>query len=208
MKKKSLLVILFLITIISFNTAMAGGKGSENSFDEGKVVVSGGYGAPWLSASVFSNYSSNTDYAIKSIGPVYMKLEYGVTNWVGIGFNWAYANADINYTVADGNYIDKHTVSFATMSFLGRVNFHFLPDNEKIDLYGGLGMGYRSGGWAYKSVSTNPNYVPSNGTTPTIVPIGFEITLGGRYYFTPNIGMYAEIGLAKSPFQIGLCAKF
>ncbi len=208
MKKISLLVILILTTITFLNTAKAGGKGSENSFDEGKVVVSGGYGAPWLSATVFNSYSSNTDYSLKSIGPAYLKLEYGVTSWVGVGFNWAYANADINYTAADGSYIEKHTVSFTTMSFLGRVNFHFLPDNEKIDLYGGLGMGYRSGGWTFKSTSTNPNYSATNETTPTLIPIGFEITLGGRYYFTPNIGMYAEIGLAKSPFQIGLCAKF
>jgi hypothetical protein len=39
-------------------------------------------------------------------------------------------------------------------------------------------------------------------------PIAFELTYGGRYYFTDNIGVYGEIGIARSYLQLGLCAKF
>ena len=34
--------------------------------------------------------------------------------------------------------------------------------------------------------------------------MGFETTIGARYYFTDNIGLYAETGLAKAVIQAGL----
>jgi hypothetical protein len=41
-----------------------------------------------------------------------------------------------------------------------------------------------------------------------MMPLGFESTLGARYMFTPNIGLYSEVGIAKAAFQFGLNAKF
>jgi len=40
------------------------------------------------------------------------------------------------------------------------------------------------------------------------MPFGFEFTLGARYFFSNNIGVYAEVGAAKSVMQGGLVAKF
>ncbi|MBL0138904.1 MAG: hypothetical protein IPP86_10295 [Bacteroidetes bacterium] len=33
------------------------------------------------------------------------------------------------------------------------------------------------------------------------IPLGFETTVGARYYFTDNIGTYVEAGLVKVLFR-------
>jgi hypothetical protein len=35
-----------------------------------------------------------------------------------------------------------------------------------------------------------------------------ELTIGARYFFTENIGLYAELGAAKTVVQGGLAVKF
>lgn len=39
------------------------------------------------------------------------------------------------------------------------------------------------------------------------IPLGFEATVGARYMFTPNIGLFSEVGLAKGIIQAGLNIK-
>jgi len=68
----------------------------------------------------------------------------------------------------------------------------------------GMGIGYRSSTWSYTTNNPNEMSIPSFKT----LPFGWEATIGARYFFTPNIGIYAEIGLAKAIFQLGLTGRF
>ena len=43
---------------------------------------------------------------------------------------------------------------------------------------------------------------------PNLSKIGFETTIGMRYFLTENIGVYAEFGPAKSLIQGGLSVRF
>ena len=40
------------------------------------------------------------------------------------------------------------------------------------------------------------------------VPVTFELTMGLRYYFTENIGVYVETGITRSLLQGGITARF
>ena len=215
--KKIILSILFVAVAAISNSTFARGGGDNNSFGQGKMVISAGYGFPWLAGTVLSTYNANTNFTSSSMGPIYIKGEYGVSDLIGIGLNVAYAKASLSYddiyTGFDGNfnqvtYTDKWNLSYTTMSILMRMNFHFIHDNEKLDWYAGFGLGYRTGTWTESATSNNPSFTNSSVSTPNLIPFGFEMTTGIRYFFTPNVGAYAEAGIAKSPLQLGLCLKF
>ncbi|MEY4876104.1 MAG: hypothetical protein RL708_1253 [Bacteroidota bacterium] len=142
------------------------------AFNQNKIYVSAGYGAPWLGS-----------LASTVVGPIYGKFEYAITNSIGIGLNLAYATNN------------NPTNKISTFSALGRFNFHALPKSEIADLYMGLGMGYRY-------FKENNQY-----TDLRDYPIGMDLTLGFRILIANNMGIFGEIGLAKSPFQIGLSVR-
>jgi len=193
--------------------AVAGtGKISAQSFDEDYIVWTAGYGVgAWLDVveNSLNNSGGYNSLRTTSTGPLYAKLEYGITDEYGIGINIAYVGREWNYNeeVDDGsgnktNYLT--TVSYTSFSFLLRVNRHF-SDNDKLDAYWGGGVGYRGG--TYKQSSLNPNY-NQNEEFKDIVPLGADLTVGMRFYFTPQIAIYLETGMAKSVLQFGLSGRF
>jgi len=177
---------------------------------EGDITISAGYGFPNLVGAVFKTYESNNDFKVTSIGPVYLKGEYMIEEKIGIGGVAAYAGNSISYNYlgildsgATTTYEDK--ISRTTLSILARFNYYFV-NSEKANIYAGVGTGYRIANWKY--TFGDPDIDDSNNEIPNLVPLGFEFTFGARYFFTENIGIYTELGLAKSLFQVGLSAKF
>jgi opacity protein-like surface antigen len=108
---------------------------------------------------------------------------------------------DANYKI-DDNY--QGNINFKNTSVLGRINLHF-ANSEKFDAYWGAGLGYKFGRW--KHTDNDPD-TEVDGEIPSIIPFGFETTVGVRYFFIPNVGVYAELDIAKAPIQFGLTAKF
>jgi predicted porin len=141
---------------------------------------------------------------MNSLGPIFGKFEYAVSDKIGIGLNVAHIGINASYNVSDGdggNY--QYKINWNNTSLLGRINLHFAK-SEKLDAYWGAGLGYRFGSWKFED--NNPD--SSNESIPSVVPFGFETTIGVRYYFIPNLGVYAEAGIAKAPIQFGLSAAF
>lgn len=66
-------------------------------------------------------------------------------------------------------------------------------------------MGYRDANW--RMTTTGPEG-GSGVELKSLMPFGFEFTLGARYFFTEHIGLHAEVGAAKSVIQGGLVARF
>jgi hypothetical protein len=213
--KKLFTLGLFLLTI---NIAMAGEpllkqnkkKNTEaiNSFEKGKVLVSLGYGFPNLGKTIAKLYNSATGYKAGGFGPAHFKVEYGVYKNLGIGLsvnasNYFFTYKEDGYNAVDSVVTYNYKYNYTAIAFNFRLNYHFIT-NEKIDFYGGIGAGYgfRQAKWS----TDNPS--GTNNTLPNLIPVGLEGTLGLRYYFTPNIGIYTELGLAKSLIQGGLVFKF
>src|ERR1035437_472952 len=187
------------------------GRGGDDAFGEGKIVISAGYGIGNFTKTLFKVISTNTlytAYSFKGFGPIHFKAEYGLSDKMGLGLSVNYVSASATWTnyyngpwnAATGTYDQiayTETMGFSSLSFLLRMNLHFAT-TAKLDPYWGIGAGYRTGGWKYSS--TYPNSTPV-GTLGGAMPFGFETTFGMRYYFTDNIGLYMEIGYAKSILQ-------
>jgi opacity protein-like surface antigen len=166
------------------------------AFKQGESLVSAGYGFGNFIQAVFSLYESNDEFSRSINGPVFVKYEFRVSEKIGFGVNFSFASATVNYKDL---FAESQSINWSTWSGLARVNRHF-GSHEKFDPYIGLGLGYRSVNWKVSELGLDYDN--------NMMPLGFESTLGARYMFTPNIGLYSEVGIAKAAFQFGLNAKF
>ena len=187
---------------------------SRNCFKEGTMVISLGIGVPNLGKSLFKvTETAYPDAVVKGIGPFFAKFEYAVSNKIGLGLVIRGLNSSIEYPVAgsayneNGGYEGDTTYmwkqSSSHIGVMGRFNYHFAT-GKKIDPYVGLGIGY--GNTTYKwDLGGDPDGIPLE--ISSIIPIGMEFTIGMRYFFSDNIGAYAEVGFSKSIANFGLAIK-
>jgi outer membrane protein W len=185
--------------------------GNGQALPEGTHTVSLGYGLGTLMGAIGNTFNVFDDVNYSQFGPLYFKYEYAISDNIGLGVNFAYATNTWSYFYnepidMDGNVIDRRhteTVDRVTYSVLARMNFH-MGDSPTFDPYIGLGLGYRDAIWTTSTTGGRGSGVNLKG----LVPLGFELTIGARYFFTQNIGLFAEVGAAKSVLQGGLAFRF
>jgi len=169
MKKLIFTTFLCLGLIVLTNSAA-----NAQTFQKGDVVVNAGIG-------LGTTYSWAGGLGL----PIGAGLEYGVSNLdvgsIGVGGDFGY-------------------VSGSGLSILyigGRGTYHFNElldvDNDKLDVYGGLGIYYRS--FNYNGYGTFSNGI-----------IG-SFDVGARYYFSDNIGGYAELSNNWGWLNVGVAIK-
>jgi hypothetical protein len=215
-KKVVLGLILGMVVTGSAVAQNRGGGSGDGAFGEGKIVISAGYGFPNLGKTVLKTWENDPDnlnFKATGFGPMHFKAEYGLSDKIGIGLSVNQVSFAANwedqyeeYNSSNGTYTTvtyKEKLKYSSTAINGRLNIHF-GDSEKLDAYWGIGGGYKLSSW--KFTSENPNRPDES--IPGFIPVSFETTFGVRYYFTPNIGFYSEIGYAKSIIQAGISAKF
>lgn len=167
------------------------------AFEQGKSQVSVGYGFINATQAIISSYDvmlyPGLEYS--ALGPVFLKYEYGVSEKVGFGLNIAYVSAGIDYDYL----LETASIKWWNTSFNARVNRHF-GSSDKFDPYIGLGLGYKMGNWKFEGGDESDDM-------KALIPLGFEATFGARYMFTPNVGIFSEVGVAKGVIQGGLNIK-
>lgn len=202
------------------------------SYGEKQSTITAGYGFPNLYKAILKtalennsqNYyydGGNSKQTVTGYGPLFLKYEYGLTKLIGIGAAFGYWHTKYTETYSyqseqyDPNsgtyyvvsYKDVTKYDFSSFSAGVRLNFHF-GTGEKLDPYAGVAAGYTNMRYHYTYESTNPDNVASP-IDYTGIPVYFAMSAGLRYYFTKNIGAYAEVGIDKlSVIQGGLAIKF
>ncbi|WP_149241323.1 porin family protein [Dyadobacter sp. 32] len=84
----------------------------------------------------------------------------------------------------------------------GRGSYHFgkhFITNEKLDLYAGPSLGFRIANYSYDGIGYNSSY--GNG-------VFFGAFAGAKYYFKPNMAVFAEVGYNASALKAGIAFKF
>ncbi|QEC42906.1 hypothetical protein [Pseudobacter ginsenosidimutans] len=131
--------------------------------------------------------------------PFGASFEYGVTEDISVGINADY----LSHKYGGFGYDWK----FTALYFGARANYHFNTllniNNEKVDVYAGVGLGYRSFKWKdsdYDGEGLKSSYGSG---------VYFGILAGGKYYFTENIGGFLELGATGSTnVRLGVAFKF
>ena len=120
-------------------------------------------------------------------------FEYGIHDAISVGVLGGYSGR--------GNYLGYGRWSVITFGARGSYHFNELLNlnDDKIDLYAGVGLGYRSITWNYSGSGYNDTWGSG---------ILFLGHIGGKYYFKPNLGVFAELGSGFGTLQAGLAFKF
>jgi hypothetical protein len=161
---------------------------NSGSFSKNTGILSFGLGFPNLINNSYNNFGG--------FGPVYAKYEHGIMDEISIG---GYLAAGFgNYRYGWNSY--KVNVFGFSGAVLGYYHFNKLIPVSKLDVYAGIGFGFRS--LAYKT--DNGNFEPDNDFDPL-----FIAKVGARWYFTQSFAVYAESGYDKmSSVNLGVSLRF
>lgn len=167
--------------------------------------MSVGYGFPNIQRSVLGLLSDNENFKASGFGPIHFRYESGISSAWSLG-------GSLNVTGYGCSWKDSgYSASLNVLAYSGlfRINSYFLNE-EKVQIYGGLGAGYRA------RISTYQNNKPGSVSSDEIesllskitFPVGFEATMGVRGRFSDGFGGFVELGLSKSVIQGGLYLLF
>ena len=179
---------LFFLVLTAVVFAVAPTNEINAQQESGQVVVSAGAGY-----SLISRILSGTNQT--SLPPVYLNVDYGVTENFSIGLAGSYSSYsydDVITTIdANGNTVEEaFSVSGTRNTIAGRALFHF-GDNPNLDQYAGLRAGMTLWGYSDSGLLTEDDL---NGNV-----FSFRILYGARAYLTDNLAVNLEIGLG-SPY--------
>ncbi|GAB3914410.1 hypothetical protein GCM10028803_59820 [Larkinella knui] len=131
--------------------------------------------------------------------PIGISYEAGIDKDFSVG-------AQLDYNAGNyGNYYYNSSRWRYTATYLGvRGSFHvnrlLKLNTQKVDLYAGIGVGYRSFRWNDSSYGYGYDYRSG---------LFLNYFIGGKYYFTNKVGAFLELGYTGlSSARVGISVKF
>ena len=181
--------------------AIAGSARAQDvtpTFSEGNLVFNAGIG---FGTSLYSG-----SFYKSTMPPISISGEYGVaddflTEGLTLGVGGYFGIAGSKYeTTYSGLYGREYYGWKYTYTVIGvRGTLHY-PLVEKLDTYAGLMLGYNI-------VSMKEFGDVPYGFSGSSSHAAFSAYIGGRYYFTDNLGAMLELGYGVSYLNIGLAFK-
>lgn len=203
MKKKLLGLVGAFGLLLMSSTSVA-------QVEQGSIIIDPYYGYPNFGKGIAEGLVTGSEIQATGIGPLGLRAEYMLADNFGMGIDFIYNSAGaagtysvLDSTGASNTYTDE--VLMQRIRVLLRLNYHFVQ-TDALDAYVGGGAGYNQRIWSYKS--DDPNYIQPENTTGSLLPVALRLAVGMRYYFHPNIGINAELGLGGPVLSAGLSFKF
>lgn len=184
---------------------------SSQVFGDGTNIVNLGFGLP-ASNKVTNdfeksfNLNSNVyEYKLTNLGTIVLKYERGIHEYFGMGLNFEYSSSKASYKDPTDNDLLDIDAKRNIWGFFARFNGHF-PVAEKLDLYGGIGLGYL---YTIDKTKTTSNTTNINiDTSSKVFEFDYQFTVGARYMLKEHIGFFAEFGRATTTLQVGIVFGF
>lgn len=126
--------------------------------------------------------------------PITASFEHGFTDKISAG---------LSIGLVSTKYAAYWKYNYFVIGARGSYHFNEVlnVDNPKLDVYGGATLFYRGYSVKYNGPDEFKSKASAGG-------LSFAIHAGGRYYFSNNLGAFAELGYGISPLQLGLTLKF
>lgn len=161
---------------------MKGGSGgfSTGYTDIGPVIGIGGLNG--ASAS-FGGRFEHAFKPLPDMGNGTLSFQAGA-EW----YSWSY------------NPIAGYSYSVSYVPIFGSINYHFHLDDPKWDPFLGAGLGYYY-------VSCSSSGIGFNGACSYSSSLYFVGRAGGRYFFSPKMAAYADVGAGGAALNVGVMFK-
>ncbi len=205
MKRKITLPILTLLALNLITT-----NSTAQCVQSGAAIVDVYYGGP----NVIRYYaksaaqSSETEMNVTGKGPFGIRGEYFLTDHIALG-------CDINYVSVAASWKEQvsnptpinyyYKVTYTRIRALSKLNFHF-GTSAQFDWHAGFGFGYNQA--KIRAFSNDPNFDAQDMGSFFSFPICARIDIGGKYFFTENIGVGFDMGLGGPLASAALLIKF
>jgi hypothetical protein len=137
--------------------------------------------------------------------PIGLSYESGISDDISVGaqFDYNAGNSDRGYR---GIYDSGYSAYYLGVRGSYHLNNILQLNESKVDLYAGVGLGYVKLNWAderYRSYYSSYYYRDYNSG------LWFNYYVGGKYYFTPKVGAFVELGYTGlSSSRVGISFKF
>ena len=139
--------------------------------------------------------------------PVYLGFDYGIARDFTIGVEASYRSKK----VSDGYFEDRYSI----FGFGVNGNYYFdriLKLTREFDFYAGATLGYHnvSVSQTYTGPSSLRPYYEDLHSSFASSGVDLGLQIGGRYFFTKNLGVNLELGGGIATFggKLGLTYKF
>lgn len=196
----------------SSNSSSASDKNSGvGCFNESSKIINIGIG--FGSRGYYSYNRGILGYSYHSSPAISLSYEQALKQKVGpgylgvgayLGYQSAYLQYD-NYYYNNNKYYYRH--SWKYMLFSARAAYHLDELNfEKGELYFGAIIGLRYQSYSYETNSIDPNRYDYQLSNNSLYP-SWSLFVGGRYYFTPKIAVFGELGYGISYLTGGISFK-
>ncbi len=199
MKVKSFIIAVFVLAFMSTN--------AQNTlpFAKGNNVLCLGIG---LGSTLYNGVGYTS-----SVPPISISLDHimadglldGKAGW-GIGGYIGYTSAKWEYTYTDpftpsNNYTYGWKYTSLIIGPRGTFHYNFLP---KFDTYAGVLLGFN---YVTSKETGNWQYIGNYGQKASSSDLAYSVFIGGRYYFTNNFAVMAELGYGISYLNLGIALK-
>jgi len=162
---------------------------SNGTFAKGRQIFSFGYGLGNISGTGYLNINLDEKISHTNIGPLYLKYEYGLADEIGLGVWGAYAYSK---DVMNRAHPKEHYTNAVSFGINGFYHFNKIISVENLDLYAGLGFGFKS-----VSVRSQPSDGSAAASKVSDNAGIFSLRLGARYYIIKGFGAFFEFGPDK-----------
>ena len=190
---------------------------SSQALYNGNIIIDGYLGAPnFGKLLISSNVNSDLVKQTSGLAPSGFRVEYMIQDNIGIGVDAIFNYVTTNYKELDTVLLNDQ-VLITTSDVLAqmkrarihfRFNYHFDGINPHLDTYFGAGIGTNNRTFysTRNGVDNTDEFRQSMHLIP--VPISMRICVGGRYYFSRNIGVVGEFGFGGPLISLGLSLKY
>ncbi|HEX3006646.1 MAG TPA: hypothetical protein VHO90_03420 [Bacteroidales bacterium] len=185
--KKITKYFIAIVAVVLFASAQMNVK--AQAFENGSMVGNAGLGFGWY----------DYGYGVTSFPAITVSLEKGIKE---LDFGTLAVGGVVGYKHATWASSYNYDWSWTDFVIAARGAVHVdLLKNEKVDTYGGLGLGLRFESWKYNDIYNNRNT-----ETETHPLVAFYV--GGRYYFTDKLAGFGELGYGLGYLTLGISYKF
>jgi len=199
-----------ILTTIVLVALLISGTSTQAQHEKGQTNINLGIGF----GNIF--YTRSMGYT-RIFPPISISGDYGVTDDISIGgylgftsSTYEYSNFDRYWTNAGGwvSYPYTDTYKWRRYIFGARAAYHFgkFIEVEKLDVYGGIMLGYYFSKSSYSTTSIYSTHKGYLGSTSS-AGAAWSLFAGARYRFTDNIGVFGELGYGITIINLGLTIK-
>jgi hypothetical protein len=131
-------------------------------------------------------------------------LDYGFHKDISLGGAIGYTSSSYEYPYVILGRAGEYKWKYTYISIAARGSYHVPLDVEKVDVYGGIDLGYNIVSSSFEGDATlRTGAVSASGSY-----LFWGIHAGGRYYFTRNLAAFGELGYGFGIFNVGIAMKF